>query len=138
VLDPSLIPQGSSHDILIAAGAAFFGVILLAGAPRGYLPGLVNLRQAGPAQSPAGVNITIHQYHYRRWHQPGDTGRRLLPRCNFQGRAVIMFVAAVALFHGLRRLFGRRPRSADPDCGRSLGDRPAMALKRLAITPANR
>lgn len=101
VLNPALILQGSWLDVLVATGSAFLGVALVAGALQGYLVGLGNMRQG-----------TVPMYAVRSLlvlagMSLATPGGGLLPWTNLQGAiaSVVLFAAAVALFHAARRAF---------------------------------
>ena len=101
VLNPALILQGSGVDILVATGSAFLGVALVAGALQGYLVGLGNMR-----------HTTLPMYAVRSLlvlagMSLATPGGGLLPWTNLQGTiaSVVLFAAAVALFHASRRAF---------------------------------
>ena len=104
VLNPALILQGTWTGIFVATGSAFAGVILVAAALQGHMLGFGDLKQAGPVQWPARLLLAASGMSL------ATPGGGLLPWTNLEGTgaAVIMFVAAVVLMQGTRRLLRRR------------------------------
>lgn len=102
VLNPALILQGTWLSVLVAAGSATLGVIVVAGALQGYLVGLGDLRRRGalqwllrPLLVGAGISLAT-------------PGGGLLPWTNLEGTvaAAVLLAGAVALVMLQRRLSG--------------------------------